>query len=140
MSHLLGRYLNNQIYTYIGDILIAINPLKTLGLYGPEVRRALIVRLRLSVDSRNESSEKQRNQNFKKLYAQSWCFWLCLLAIIVEQDFVKYCSCSSFCYYRDIKGSTCEFDAVSIEWNFHLISDKNLQGKFSFSWCFALLG
>lgn len=36
LSHLLGRYLNNQIYTYIGDILIAINPLKTLDLYGPE--------------------------------------------------------------------------------------------------------
>lgn len=37
LSHLLERYLNNQIYTYIGDILIAINPLQTLNLYGPEV-------------------------------------------------------------------------------------------------------
>ena len=37
LSHLLERYLANQIYTYIGDILIAVNPLKTLNLYGPEV-------------------------------------------------------------------------------------------------------
>ena len=37
LSHLLERYLNNQIYTYIGDILIAVNPLKTLNLYGVEV-------------------------------------------------------------------------------------------------------
>lgn len=37
LSHLLERYLNNQIYTYIGDILIAVNPLQTLNLYGPEV-------------------------------------------------------------------------------------------------------
>ncbi|XP_015761283.1 PREDICTED: myosin-IIIa-like [Acropora digitifera] len=36
LSHLLGRYLIDNIYTYIGDILIAINPLKTLDLYGPE--------------------------------------------------------------------------------------------------------
>lgn len=36
LSHLLERYLANQIYTYIGDILIAVNPLKTLNLYGPE--------------------------------------------------------------------------------------------------------
>ncbi|XP_078345595.1 myosin-IIIb-like isoform X2 [Oculina patagonica] len=36
LSHLLERYMNNQIYTYIGDILIAVNPLKTLNLYGPE--------------------------------------------------------------------------------------------------------
>ncbi|KAJ7354826.1 TRAFAC class myosin-kinesin ATPase super [Desmophyllum pertusum] len=36
LSHLLERYLNNQIYTYIGDILIAVNPLQTLNLYGPE--------------------------------------------------------------------------------------------------------
>lgn len=36
LSHLLERYLNNQIYTYIGEILIAVNPLKTLNLYGPE--------------------------------------------------------------------------------------------------------
>lgn len=39
LSHLLERYLNNQIYTYIGDILIAVNPLQTLNLYGPEIAK-----------------------------------------------------------------------------------------------------
>ncbi|XP_022785174.1 myosin-IIIb-like isoform X2 [Stylophora pistillata] len=39
LSHLLERYLNNQIYTYIGDILIAVNPLQTLNLYGPELAK-----------------------------------------------------------------------------------------------------
>ncbi|XP_075704688.1 myosin-IIIb-like [Rhinoderma darwinii] len=31
------RYLQLRVYTYIGDILIAVNPLQALPLYGPEV-------------------------------------------------------------------------------------------------------
>lgn len=32
------RYLGDQIYTYIGDILIAVNPFKNLPIYDNEVR------------------------------------------------------------------------------------------------------
>lgn len=45
LSHLLERYLANQIYTYIGDILIAVNPLKTLNLYGPEVSLHAVIKM-----------------------------------------------------------------------------------------------
>ncbi|XP_056409274.1 unconventional myosin-VIIa-like [Hyla sarda] len=31
------RYRQRRVYTYIGDILIAVNPLQALPLYGPEV-------------------------------------------------------------------------------------------------------
>ena len=37
LGHLLERYLNNQIYTYIGDILIAVNPFKQLDIYNSKV-------------------------------------------------------------------------------------------------------
>lgn len=30
------RYAANTIYTYVSDILVAVNPFKDLGLYGPE--------------------------------------------------------------------------------------------------------
>ncbi|XP_069819475.1 myosin-IIIb-like [Dendropsophus ebraccatus] len=32
-----GRYRELRVYTYIGDILVAVNPLQPLPLYGPEV-------------------------------------------------------------------------------------------------------
>ena len=37
LSHLLERYLGEQIYTYIGDILIALNPLQSLNIYNKQV-------------------------------------------------------------------------------------------------------
>ena len=37
LSHLLERYLNDQIYTYIGDILIAVNPQQHLNIYRKDV-------------------------------------------------------------------------------------------------------
>ncbi|XP_032241097.1 myosin-IIIb isoform X3 [Nematostella vectensis] len=40
LSHLLERFMANRIYTYIGDILIAVNPLQTLNIYGEEHSRA----------------------------------------------------------------------------------------------------
>lgn len=38
MDHLERRYQTDQIYTYMGDILIAVNPFKELGVYGDKVR------------------------------------------------------------------------------------------------------
>lgn len=53
LSHLLERYLANQIYTYIGDILIAVNPLKTLNLYGPEVSLHAVIKMQNVTDTQN---------------------------------------------------------------------------------------
>ncbi|XP_077302736.1 myosin-IIIa-like isoform X2 [Arctopsyche grandis] len=36
VEQLLTRYNRNQIYTYIGDILVAVNPFTDLGIYGSE--------------------------------------------------------------------------------------------------------
>ena len=36
------RYLGDQIYTYIGDILIAVNPFKTLPIYDKQVLTNLL--------------------------------------------------------------------------------------------------
>ncbi len=33
------RYLKKRIYTYVGDILVAVNPYEELGLYGSDVAR-----------------------------------------------------------------------------------------------------
>ena len=35
--HLKNRFKSNIIYTYVGDILVSINPFKQLGLYEDEV-------------------------------------------------------------------------------------------------------
>ena len=37
MSQLLDRFMKGQIYTYIGDILIAINPFTELNIYNEQV-------------------------------------------------------------------------------------------------------
>lgn len=39
VEQLKNRYDSNQIYTNIGDILIAVNPFENLGLYGPSHQR-----------------------------------------------------------------------------------------------------
>uniref|UniRef100_A0A8C9SGA8 non-specific serine/threonine protein kinase n=1 Tax=Scleropages formosus TaxID=113540 RepID=A0A8C9SGA8_SCLFO len=38
ISHLQRRYGELQIYTYVGDILIALNPFQTLNIYSPQVQ------------------------------------------------------------------------------------------------------
>uniref|UniRef100_A0A8C2J751 non-specific serine/threonine protein kinase n=1 Tax=Cyprinus carpio TaxID=7962 RepID=A0A8C2J751_CYPCA len=38
IAHLQRRYQELQIYTYVGDILIALNPFQTLNIYSPQVR------------------------------------------------------------------------------------------------------
>ena len=37
LEQLKKRFLKNQIYTYIGDILIAMNPLKAIAIYGKKI-------------------------------------------------------------------------------------------------------
>lgn len=37
MEQLQQRYELNQIYTYIGDILVAVNPFANLGMYSTPV-------------------------------------------------------------------------------------------------------
>ncbi|XP_050729022.1 myosin-IIIb-like isoform X4 [Eriocheir sinensis] len=39
VDHLERRYQTDQIYTYMGDILIAVNPFKELGVYGDQESR-----------------------------------------------------------------------------------------------------
>ena len=39
VQHLKCRYANNMIYTYMGDILIAVNPFKDVNMYGEEVKQ-----------------------------------------------------------------------------------------------------
>eukprot|EP00123_Amoebidium_parasiticum_P017665 comp23938_c0_seq1/m.42297 comp23938_c0_seq1/g.42297 ORF comp23938_c0_seq1/g.42297 comp23938_c0_seq1/m.42297 type:complete len:1031 (-) comp23938_c0_seq1:272-3364(-) len=36
-SNLRVRFLNNEIYTYIGDVVVSVNPYKDLSIYGKEV-------------------------------------------------------------------------------------------------------
>ena len=38
INHLFRRFQEGQIYTYIGDILVAVNPFKSLDIYGEKVR------------------------------------------------------------------------------------------------------
>lgn len=38
IRHLQRRYDELQIYTYVGDILIALNPFQNLSIYSPQVR------------------------------------------------------------------------------------------------------
>ncbi|KAF6019198.1 hypothetical protein EB796_022501 [Bugula neritina] len=40
LIELKARYLNDEIYTYVGDILIAVNPLKDLHIYGKKTALA----------------------------------------------------------------------------------------------------
>lgn len=37
ISHLQKRYDELQVYTYVGDILIALNPFQNLNIYSPQV-------------------------------------------------------------------------------------------------------
>eukprot|EP00117_Sycon_ciliatum_P005837 scpid22251/ scgid9621/ Myosin-IIIa len=39
LENLRTRYVEDRIYTYVGDILVAVNPFKKLDLYGSEVTR-----------------------------------------------------------------------------------------------------
>ncbi len=38
MDQLEQRYSNGVVYTYIGDILVAINPFAELSIYGDKVK------------------------------------------------------------------------------------------------------
>lgn len=38
MTQLFNRFMQGQIYTYIGDILLAVNPFTQLGIYNDEVK------------------------------------------------------------------------------------------------------
>ena len=38
VTHLKKRYDSSHVYTYMGDILIAINPYRDLQIYGEEVK------------------------------------------------------------------------------------------------------
>jgi hypothetical protein len=42
LHNLRNRYKKNEIYTYVGTILIAVNPFKLLPLYTPQVRRGTV--------------------------------------------------------------------------------------------------
>lgn len=42
MDHLFRRYKTDQIYTYMGDILIAINPFKEIDIYGERVSACVL--------------------------------------------------------------------------------------------------
>lgn len=37
VTQLFNRFMQGQIYTYIGDILLAVNPFTQLGIYNDEV-------------------------------------------------------------------------------------------------------
>lgn len=37
LHHIKKRFLAGKIYTYVGNILIAVNPYKSLDIYGPQV-------------------------------------------------------------------------------------------------------
>ena len=37
ISHLQKRFDELQVYTYVGDILIALNPFQNLSIYSPQV-------------------------------------------------------------------------------------------------------
>ncbi|CAF4394564.1 unnamed protein product [Rotaria socialis] len=47
ITYMYNRFLANQIYTYIGDILVAVNPFRSLPIYGKDV----MMRYRSSVKS-----------------------------------------------------------------------------------------
>ncbi|CAF3490687.1 unnamed protein product [Adineta steineri] len=47
ITYMYDRFLANQIYTYIGDILVAVNPFRSLQIYGKDV----MMRYRSSVKS-----------------------------------------------------------------------------------------
>ncbi len=42
VTQLFNRFMQGQIYTYIGDILLAVNPFTNLGIYNDEVNDFLL--------------------------------------------------------------------------------------------------
>lgn len=44
IRHLQRRYDELQIYTYVGDILIALNPFQNLSIYSPQVGHTDVLR------------------------------------------------------------------------------------------------
>lgn len=45
ISHLQKRYDELQVYTYVGDILIALNPFQNLSIYSPQVCYGPVARM-----------------------------------------------------------------------------------------------
>lgn len=46
VTQLFNRFMQGQIYTYIGDILLAVNPFTNLGMYNEEVRIKLLANIK----------------------------------------------------------------------------------------------
>lgn len=49
ISHLQKRYDELQVYTYVGDILIALNPFQNLNIYSPQVAYRPVTQMIMTV-------------------------------------------------------------------------------------------